>query len=244
MSNGYFQFKRFIVRQDRCAMKVCTDSCILGAYSAFKISERKISVPGILDIGGGTGLLSLMLAQKTNARIDSVELDRTAAIQMLENFSFSPWAEKLNVIHGDIRQLRLEKYNFIISNPPFFEKGLKGGHAETTLAKHDSGLLLAELAEVIHKSLGCGGAYCVMVPHFRHDYMKEQLEKNKLSVSEVIHIRQTPSHPQPFRSIIFGTPSESDNKIATKELIIRSDNNDYTEEFRFLLRDYYLFLGM
>lgn len=124
MANSYFQFKEFTVRQERASMKVCTDACLFGAYAANQLIF--INPAECLDIGTGTGLLSLMLAQKIPANIDAVEIEYASYSQAKGNFEHSPWREQLNVFHTDINQFQSEKkYNCIISNPPFFEKDLK-----------------------------------------------------------------------------------------------------------------------
>src|ERR1700712_4521124 len=121
MPNTYFQFKQFIVRQDRCAMKVCTDSCMFGAWVSTKISGNQ----HVLDIGSGTGLLMLMLAQKNISKIEGVELDSAAFLQSGQNISESPCADSLHVFHGDIRSVALARtYDFIITNPPFYQDSL------------------------------------------------------------------------------------------------------------------------
>jgi len=109
MSNTYFRFKQFTIHQDRCAMKVCTDACLFGAWLAEKVNGWQLADISILDLGAGTGLLSLMLAQQNTARIDAVELDENAAEQAAENFDTSPWRNRLQVIQGDIRTVHLGK---------------------------------------------------------------------------------------------------------------------------------------
>src|SRR5437868_5022622 len=144
MPNNYFQFKQFIIQQDNCAMKVCTDACLFGAYIANEL--QSIPVNTILDIGAGTGLLSLMLAQKTTAVIDAVEIDNAAFEQAKENIAASPWKEKINTYHADISTFKTGKrYEHIISNPPFFEDDLRSNDEKKNFAKHDSSLTLENL---------------------------------------------------------------------------------------------------
>src|SRR4051812_24083842 len=117
MSNNYFQFKEFVIQQEHCAMKVCTDSCLFGAWASAWANNKK----RILDIGAGTGLLMLMLAQNSSAIIDGIEIEPGCYRQLSTNVTSSPWADRLHAIENDVRQFQFkEKYDFIISNPPFF----------------------------------------------------------------------------------------------------------------------------
>ena len=117
MPNHYFQFKQFTVWQEHVAMKVCTDACLYGAWLASQIQDQT-SINNCLDIGTGTGLLSLILAQKTTANIDAVELETAAAQQAKENFEASPFANSLKVVQADINQWQTEQaYQLVFSNP-------------------------------------------------------------------------------------------------------------------------------
>src|SRR5688572_17826532 len=141
MSNNFFQFKQFIVYQDRCSMKVCTDACIFGAYAANIISNSASQILKCLDIGTGTGLLSLMIAQKTRAIIDAIEIEEDAFIQAKENFSNSPWRQRLRAVHTDAKHLSTwVKYDFIVSNPPFYQNDLVSPLKTKNVAKHDTSL--------------------------------------------------------------------------------------------------------
>ncbi|HEY4336642.1 MAG TPA: methyltransferase, partial [Puia sp.] len=156
MSNSYFQFRQFTVFQDQCAMKVCTDACILGAW----FSEKAPAWSRVLDIGGGTGLLMLMLAQKHKGEIQGIELDLSAFRQLQENIRQSPWKEMLNAVPGDARSFSFSgKFDFIITNPPFYEGDLAAGSEQANLARHSKELTLAELLPVIDKNLSLDGSF-------------------------------------------------------------------------------------
>ncbi|MBK7433788.1 MAG: methyltransferase [Chitinophagaceae bacterium] len=233
MSNSYFQFKQFTVHQDRCAMKVCTDACLFGA-----------SIPAgnyrhILDIGTGTGLLSLMLAQKIpEANIDAVEIDADAATQAKENFNASPWGESLQVCHTDILSYSADKpYNLIISNPPFFEGDLQSDDESRNKAKHHTSLNLRQLLEVADRHLEPDGIFAILLPYHRLVYFEDLAREYGFHVNRKILIRQTPKHDF-FRAILFLSNEKTDS--VTTEMSIRGSNNEYSEEFVGLLRDYYL----
>ncbi|MEP7128610.1 MAG: methyltransferase, partial [Chitinophagales bacterium] len=131
MSNTYFQFKQFRIDQDQSAMKVATDACILGAATPAPADGA------ILDIGTGTGLLSLMIAQKCSGRIDAVELDEGSFHQATSNVQNSLWKDRINVIHSDVRTFHPnKKYDLIICNPPFFENHFKSPFLQKNKAKH------------------------------------------------------------------------------------------------------------
>src|SRR5882762_3366061 len=156
MPNTYFQFKQFTIQQDRCVMKVCTDACILGAWFAEKIP----SYSSVLDIGSGTGLLMLMLAQKSKGEIDGIELDLPSFKQLRENIAGSKWAAYLKVFPGDVRSYSFPvKYDFIIVNPPFFEGDLLSSSNEKNIAKHSKSLTLDELIKIMDDNLQPGGAF-------------------------------------------------------------------------------------
>ena len=160
MANNYFQFKQFIIHQDRCAMKVTTDSCLFGAWVAAAVrSQDPIAigsgVRSLLDIGAGTGLLSLMIAQKNNISIDAIEIDKDAFLQASENIAASPWSERIKISHADIKYFNPlpAKYDIIVSNPPFYENEWQSESLQRNTAHHSSELLLTDLLDIISASL-------------------------------------------------------------------------------------------
>ncbi|QEC69695.1 methyltransferase [Panacibacter ginsenosidivorans] len=241
MPNNYFQFKQFTVQQEHCALKVCTDACLFGAWVAKKIRNSKSAVQNILDIGTGTGLLSLMLAQQTDAIIDAVEIDESAAMQARQNFKTSPWKERLSVYNNSIQEFAETKnqpYELIISNPPFFENDLRGDNIRRNIALHSSELSLDELLSAIDTYLKDNGSFAVLLPYHRTAYF-EKLAGLKYFLQEKILVKQTPKHNY-FRSmLLFGS-----TKVETKEseIIIREEDQQYSSAFTELLKDYYLYL--
>lgn len=161
MSNTYFQFKQFRIEQAQCAMKVSTDACIQGAWTPIEPF-----VKNVLDIGAGTGLLSLMLAQRhATAAIDAIEIDEQAAGQAAANFRQSPWAERLQLFHGDAKSYPFpKKYELMLCNPPFFKDNLLGADGRRNHARHSLLFSLEDLIKRIEESLTEEGYASVLLP--------------------------------------------------------------------------------
>lgn len=237
MGNSWFQFKQFRVEQAGSAMKVCTDACIQGAFTAAELSS--IPPPRILDIGAGTGLLSLMLAQQTTSRIDAVELDASAAAQAAANFAASPWSNRLRLTEGDISQYESpEPYDFIISNPPFFQRDLRGPDARRTAAMHTATLDYETLLSAISRLLRKDGQFSLLLPYESFSVFHQQASAAGFQLLTRLNVRQTPAHA-PFRTVgIFGQGVQRPDE----ELIIHNTERQYTQEFVALLQPYYLHL--
>lgn len=225
-------------------MKVCTDACLFGALTSnFKLiqSVAEGQTSNCLDIGTGTGLLSLMFAQKNaNTIIDAVELDPAAAEQAKENFAASPWKERLNIFNANILSFTAEKkYGLIISNPPFFEDDLRSPDPDKNNAKHDTTLSLTELLQVVKTNLSPGGSFAVLLPYRRVDHFIEEAGKLELYLTRKILVKQTEQHEY-FRGILFF----SRGKIlpVNTSMSIKDKEGNYTPEFVAALKDYYLYL--
>jgi tRNA1Val (adenine37-N6)-methyltransferase len=238
MSNPYFQFKQFTVYQDQCAMKVCTDACILGAWFADKTPPYS----SVLDIGSGTGLLMLMLAQKHRGGITGIELDLDAFHQLKDNIEKSPWRQVLKVFPGDVRSFSFPgKFDFIISNPPFYENDLPAATTGANLARHSKELTLTELLVAIDANLSPGGSFGVLLPYHRAAWFEELARTTYgFTLKEQLLVRQSPRHYF-FRSILYFS-RHKDNFIPISELTIQGDDGGYTEDFVELMKDYYLYL--
>jgi tRNA1Val (adenine37-N6)-methyltransferase len=238
MPNHYFEFKEFRVEQDQCAMKVCTDACLFGAWVVSKLKEHHIEANNILDIGTGTGLLSLMLAQSNDAIIDAVEIESGAAIQAAANFQSSTWNDRLKVIHADVQSLIDSKpgYDFIISNPPFYEQDLKSPDSNKNLAHHSAALGLAAFAESVNALLHPNGYFAVLLPYNRKAQFLKIAENLGFYLAESTDVQQTQNHPH-FRTMMV---LRRKKQTAKNSSMIIKINNTYSPAFRALLTPYYL----
>ena len=247
MANTYFQFKQFLVNQDSCGMKVTTDACLFGAWIANYISNHPSYLEDkfdVLDIGTGTGLISLMLAQvNSNIILDGVEIDSYAAKQAAENFKTSPFNQQLQVFQEDIKQFNAPKakgYSFIITNPPFFNNDLKSQNKNRNLAMHSLELSLEDLILNIKRLLRPDGTFAILLPFHRNIAFIDLAMKEGFKLIESLFVRQTIKHPF-FRSILLFSKDDllKNNDISENELTIKL-GEDYSEEFKNLLKPYYL----
>jgi tRNA1Val (adenine37-N6)-methyltransferase len=243
MANSYFKFKQFTIHQHKCAMKVCTDACLFGALTAnniFSATQTSDALQG-LDIGTGTGLLSLMITQKNNqVKIDAIEIEAPAAEQATENIAASPWADNILVFKEDILTFNTDKkYNYIFSNPPFFKDDLKSAVKAKNSAKHDTSLSLLQLLQVVESHLTTTGVFAVLLPYHRVDYFINESKKMGLHLTQQVLVKQTIKHKF-FRGILFFKRKETEPELS--EIIIKDTAHNYTPEFAAALKDYYLFL--
>jgi tRNA1Val (adenine37-N6)-methyltransferase len=237
MPNTYFRFKQFTIHQDKCAMKVCTDACILGAWFSAKIPQYST----VLDIGAGTGLLMMMLAQRSQAQIHGIEIDHSAFTQLQENTDQNDWRRRLKVFSGDARTYSFPlKYEFIISNPPFFEFDLLSTDDREQIAKHSKLLTLDELIRVIAGNLQPHGAFGILLPYHRWEYFDKLAAQYNFSLTEKLVVKQSPRHA-PFRVVLHYTRNQ-DHFSPTFDLTIQQIDGAYTPEFTELMKDYYLYL--
>jgi tRNA1Val (adenine37-N6)-methyltransferase len=237
MPNPYFQFKQFTIYHDQCAMKVCTDACILGAWFANKVPANS----KILDIGSGSGLLMMMLAQKNDSEIHGIEIDLPSFNQLKENIDHSKWKDKLTAFSSDVRTFLFPgQYDFIISNPPFFENDLQSEQDNLNIAKHSKSLTLEELVQVIERNLTRDGSFGVLLPYHRLDYFTDLCNRNGFWLSEQLLVKQSAAHNY-FRAILHFR-RQAGSFSPRHELVIQDEKNKYTPEFVELLKDYYLYL--
>ncbi len=235
--NTFFQFKNFTIHQDKCAMKVCTDACLFGAYVANKLEQDKLPIKNILDIGTGTGLLSLMLAQKVNTMIDAVELNEVAHMQAKGNIEVAPF-KNINIHHADILAFSSKvKYDFIICNPPFFENQLKSANKERNAAMHATTLSYIQLTEVIKQNLSENGIAALLLPFYALQDFTKILSAEYLFINDQINVKHNPTKPF-FRAML--RISLKKTTINLEEISIKNKDGQYADEFVNLLKDYYL----
>ncbi len=231
-----FHFKQFSIEQDLCAMKVSLDACVFGALCEAGNSRR------ILDIGAGTGLLSLMLAQRCDAHIDAIELDESAAKQAKQNIKNSPFASQVSVHVADIKKYTApQKYDLIICNPPFFSDHLKGPDAKRNQARHNDGLSFTELNESIVKHLNENGKAWILLPCSEFERFMTSAHQATLKVDQKWWLSSRPQK-QPHRVIFSLTHSlNSATPSADKRLTVHAEQGaEYSDAFKSLLCDYYL----
>ena len=236
MSNLPFKFKEFSINQDQCAMKIGTDSVLLGAWTS--LEKRPFS---ILDIGSGTGVLALMLAQRSHAElIDAIEIDDNAYEQCVENFEQSPWSDRLFCYHASLEEFTDEiedKYDLIISNPPFYSEDYKSENNQRDLARFVDAMPFEHLLESVSKLLAEDGVFSVIIPFKEETSFIALASQMNLFVNKKLHLKGTPTSDIK-RSLLEFSFQESD--IKSNELIIETARHQYTQDYINLTKDFYL----
>lgn len=235
MANQFFQFKQFTIQQEHCAMKVSTDACIQGAWTP--IGD---GVKNVLDIGTGTGLLSLMLAQRNEqVHIDAIELDVAAATQAEENVSSSPWSDRINVAQADARTYEPDlQYNMVICNPPFFNNSLLGDTDIRNIARHTLSLSYDDLLMVLDRVLTQDGYASILLPAAEHEEWERILHQNNWYINQRLLI-QPKENASPNRVVSLCSRNKNE-EILEEKLVIYSGQNEYTPEATDLLKPFYL----
>jgi len=242
----FFRFKQFTVWHDRSALRVCTEACILGAYTEVK------DVTQALDIGTGTGLLALMIAQRNaDMHIDAVEIEAQNVAQAVDNVSKSPFAKRISVYHAPIQTWEKQsplltaravpnyssKYDLIISNPPFFDKHLLSPREERNRALHTETLSLSDLAQSVVRLLADSGRFVVLLPPYETQRLTDFLASLEVWPTRELHIFSRQGKPV-FRKIT--TFERKKAESYTETLYIHDSDGTYSDDFRTLLKEYYL----
>jgi tRNA1Val (adenine37-N6)-methyltransferase len=232
MPNTHFAFKQFSIHQDQTAMKVTTDACILGAYTDVEGAKR------ILDIGTGTGLLSLMLVQRSNANIDGIEIDKNAYNQAVTNINKSVFKNKIIIYHTSIQEFITKNlYDLIISNPPFFQNHLKSETQSRNNSLHTDTLSFEDLLNSVLKFLSINGTFVVLLPAYQSSVFEQLAIPRELYPQKKLTTR----HRKGSKILrIITTFGRIKKEIINEELLIKNPDESYTTDFQRLLKDYYL----
>lgn len=234
--NSYFQFKQFRIVQERSAMKVGMDGVLLGAWANASEAKR------MLDIGSGTGLIALMLAQKNAlAEIDAIEIDREACEEAVFNVQQSVWNDRIRLYCQPFQEFVVEtenKYDLIVSNPPFFSNGVKAPAETRAQARHADALPLDVLISGVAKLLNENGRIALVLPVEQLQDIENLAEINGLFLARLCRIKPNPVKPD-FRILV----ELAKEPIACQEetlMIEFEKHHDYTPEYRELTKDFYL----
>ena len=235
MPNPYFKFKQFSVFHDKCAMKVGVDGVLTGAWA---MVENAVE---ILDIGTGSGLIALMLAQRSKAHITAIDINQQAVLQATENVQNSQWENRITVLNTSLQEFALNstvQYDLIVSNPPFFVNSLKTPVESRTLARHTDTLTHEELIENALKLLTTTGRICLILPVKEGRKCIEFAGSNNLFCTKQVTVYPKPNAEAKRLLLEFGMIKY--DTIIDNLLIESEIRHEYSPEFSELVREFYL----
>lgn len=229
-----FQFKQFSILHDKCAMKVGTDGVLLGAWVNVENSTR------ILDVGTGSGLLALMLAQRRQkATIDAIEIEENACRQACENAEDSAWRNRITVFHTSLQNFKpLEKYDLIVSNPPFFSQSLQNPDLLRKTARHNDSLLPEELAQHAKRLLKENGRLAVIYPLHEAQLFCKAAQEIGFYIQRITHV--IPSVGKNAKRLLVELQLSPCELLENKLCIEKEMRHTYTDEYISLTKDFYL----
>lgn len=237
--NKPFQFKEFTIYQDKSAMKIGTDAVLLGTWCSV---DHYLDT--ILDIGSGTGIIALMLAQRSEAlTIDAVEIDENAYEQTVANFEESDWADRLYCYNSSFQEFAKEiaeeeeTYDLIISNPPFYTDNFETENDARNKARFTSSLSFLELITGVVKILSSNGKFAVVIPYKEEEIFINLAKENKLFLNRICRVQGNPAS-EIKRSLLEFSFHQSE--ITEEHLIIEIERHQYTEQYISLTKDFYL----
>lgn len=233
MSKDVFSFQQFTVHQDRCAMKVNTDGFLLGVMS--DVSHQPQTV---LEIGTGTGFVSLMLAQRTGAKVDAVEIDLPAAEQAAQNFQDSPWAAQMQVHACAFEDFSTkESYDLVISNPPYFVHSYTSPDKRRDVARRAGEHLFDTWFEKVAGMLAPRGSFYLIIPFSELEAVDEAASKAELYLREQVYIHSFDGHLP--KRLILGYSLEN-KEVATRHFSIFEEPGTYSAEYKSLAKGFFL----
>lgn len=235
MGSPYFRFKQFTVWHDRCAMKVGTDGVLLGAWA------KQEHVHKVLDIGTGSGLIALMLAQRfQDAEITGIDIDPSAAEQATDNFQLSPWSHRLHARCIDLHTFsqEYEHFDLIVSNPPYFSASLKNPNQQRATARHNDSLPHDMLLGCSSRLLSADGHLCVILPADQTDCFIDTAKQFSLYAHHIVWVHPTPQN-EPKR-ILLSLGKDSATPLTEHFIIESGGRHQYSEEYKQLTAAFYL----
>lgn len=228
-----FQFKQFSIIQEKSAMKVGTDGVLLGAWTPVKSANY------ILDIGTGTGLIALMLAQRNNvAKIDALEIETLAFTEARKNFMNANWSSRLNVFHSSLQNFKTHRqYDLIVSNPPYFTDTFKNKNTKKALARHVDNLSFKQL--LLHTSalLTKQGSCAFIIPYIEEKNFINLAKQYHLYIHKITRVKGRKNLEAKRSLLYFLTVPCSCN---VNELVIEIDRHIYTKDYVDLTKSFYL----
>lgn len=247
MGSPNFRFKQFIVWHDRCAMKVGTDGVLLGAWCPLGVDEAtRQGEYKILDIGTGSGLIALMLAQRatsiddTPIVIDTIDIDAGAAEQAKFNFEQSPWSKLLRIYQSSLQEWQSEKeYDLIVSNPPYFQSSLKNPDAQRATARHTDSLSYSELIKHAGRLLKNNGMLALVLPIEAEEEILSLATAAGLLPTHITYVHTKPGKPTK-RILIALRKGDANGNVESKHFYIESEDSPRSEEYRKLTEEFYL----
>lgn len=234
-----FKFKQFTVAQDQCAMKVGTDGVLLGAWA--KLNNQPNTA---LDIGTGTGVIALMLAQRSHTlQIDALELDEDAYEQAVANFEDSNWGDRLFCYHAHLYEFAIEideQYDLICCNPPFFKEDQKSSSTSRNKARFEDAMPFELLTAAVHDLLSSEGIFCVILPRQREKEFICLAAKVDLTPTHITRVKGNKSVDAKRSLMAFKKTLKPDHTVIFDELVIEKSRHDYTLAYKQLVKDFYL----
>jgi len=234
MANNYFEFKQFTIRQDRCAFKVGTDGVILGAASDISGAKR------ILDIGSGTGLIAIMLAQRCDAKITALEPDRESFVQLSENVNACKWKARIYAVNSRIQEYTPEhNFDLIVTNPPYFINSIRNPDARKSGTRHNDNLSHDDLLFSVSRLLELDGKLQVIMPFAEGNVFIAEAAVHGLFLNEILKIKALPNSD--IRRMVLTFSRSRVNPITEKFLTIEhGKRHEFTDEYKTLTKDFYL----
>ncbi len=233
--NNYFQFKKFRINQEKSAMKVNTDGVLLGAWTDLT------SVNTVLDIGTGTGMISLMIAQRSAATITGIEIEKNAAEEAYINVQHSVWNERIKIEHvsfQDFADHSNDRFDLIVSNPPFFSNSAKNREPHVAIARHNHKLPFSDILSGSLKLLAESGKLALILPADSAGGFIEEAQQNNLFLARLTEVQPFPGK-EPNRYLMeFGRELKKVQK--NRISVYNETGKDYSEDFKLLARDFYL----